>query len=63
MRQFYKKEYNVGDEVYWNDPDNGLCSGYYKVIEVVDRDILVLDTDPTESRIFPGTEVFVWELS
>jgi len=63
MRQLYKKKYNVGDEVYWNDPDDGLCSGYYTVIEVVDRDILVIDTDPTESRIFPGTEVFIWELS
>ena len=53
--------YNVGDEVYWNDPDNGLCSGYYKVIEVVDRDILVLDTDPTESRIFPGCPTLIVE--
>ena len=68
MRQLYKKKYNVGDIVYWNDSDRYrwqrcLTPGYYKVIEVVDRDTVVLDTDPTEGRIFPGTEVFIWELS
>jgi len=54
MRQFYKIKYNVGDEVYWNDPDNGLCSGYYRVAKIIDCDILVLEN---------GTEVFIWELS
>jgi len=37
----------VGDEVYWNDPDNGLASGTYKVIEI---------HDPPENR-FPDTIV------
>jgi len=54
VRQLYKKKYKVGDIVYWNDPDRGLCSGYYKITSIVDRDILVLDY---------GTEVFIWELS
>ena len=47
-------KHNVGDIVYWNDPDRGLCSGYYKITSIVDRDIVVLDH---------GTEVFIWELS
>ena len=47
-------KHNVGDRVYWNDPDAGLCSGYYTVTQIVDRDRLVLDY---------GTEVFIWELS
>ena len=24
----------VGDEVYWNDPDNGLCSRYYTIGQI-----------------------------
>lgn len=47
-------KHNVGDIVYWNDPDEGLCSGYHKITSIVDRDIVVLDH---------GTEVFIWELS
>lgn len=54
MRQLYKKKYNVGDVVYWNDPDRDLCSGYYTVTKIIDRDTLVLDC---------GKEVFIWELS
>ena len=29
-----KMKYNIGDEVFWNDPDEGICSGYGKVTEV-----------------------------
>lgn len=35
MRQFHKVKYNVGDRVYWNDPDNGECSGWCDVIHSV----------------------------
>ena len=48
------KLYNVGDEVYWNDPDNDFASGYYTVTEIVNDEIVVLDHN---------TEVFIWELS
>ena len=27
-------KYSIGDEVFWNDPDEGTCSGYGKVTEV-----------------------------
>ena len=47
-------KHNVGDIVYWNDPDRGLYSGYHKITSIVNRDIVVLDH---------GTEVFIWELS
>jgi len=53
MRQFQKVKYNVGDKVYWNDPDRGICSGWYTVTKIIDRDTLVLDY---------GTEVFIWEI-
>lgn len=25
------------DEVYWSDPDEGLCSGFYKILEIDHR--------------------------
>ena len=50
MRQFHKVQYNVGDIVYWNDPDRG---GWYTVTRIVDRDTLVLDH---------GRKVFIWEI-
>ena len=53
---------NVGDEVYWTDPDEGLCSGHKTITEIVpsfdgsvgDRSVFVLND---------GTEVFGRELS
>lgn len=36
----------VGDEVWWNDPDNGISSGYYKVTSV-QSDTGVVESDST----------------
>lgn len=57
MRQFYKIKYNVGDEVYWNDPDRGLCSGYFTVAKVLDDDMLLLENDYGDTL-----EVFTHEI-
>ena len=27
-------ELDRGSEVYWNDPDDGICSGFYTVLSV-----------------------------
>jgi hypothetical protein len=43
MRKFHKVKYNVGDKVYWNDPDNDECSGWYRVVKVTDADILFVN--------------------
>jgi len=40
----------IGDEVYWNDPDEGKCSGVYKIKEFRDLTVVVLGLDD-------GTEV------
>jgi hypothetical protein len=32
---FNMTKYNIGDEVYWNDPDNGSCSGFYEVVDIL----------------------------
>ena len=34
----------IGDRVYWNDPDGGLCSGWGRVVDIGDdndRDTIV----------------------
>ena len=32
----------IGDEVFWNDPDRGISSGYYKVVEIMSEDAEIL---------------------
>lgn len=31
---FNMKNLKENDEVYWNDPDNGICSGIYTIIHI-----------------------------
>lgn len=53
MRKFKKIKYYQGDDVYWNDPDNGECSGLYRIAQVVDCDILLLERDDgTQWQVF-----------
>ena len=50
--------YEVGAEVYWNDPDDGSCSRYATITGVVST-----STDgETVYVIDGGTEVFEHEL-
>ena len=43
----------VGDEVYWNDPDDDLCSGNFIISEFLDNDIAFLvSEDGTELEAF-----------
>ena len=60
MRQFHKVKYNVGDKVYWNDPDRGLCSGYFTVAQVGtiwDDNVLLLENNYGDTL-----EVFAHEI-
>ena len=52
-------ELDIGSEVYWDDPDGGLCSGYYIVKRIVSDTILVLTDESYTSEV----EVFIHELS
>jgi len=51
---------HVGAEVYWNDPDNDECSGYYKVHHISTDEIIILTPLDDSGGI---TEVFISELS
>lgn len=52
---------HVGMQVYWNDPDDGICSRYDTVSEIYDADGEV--DDDTIILLESGTEVFAHELS
>lgn len=38
----FETNLGIGDQVFWNDPDEGICSGYYKVVKI-DKDSGVVD--------------------
>lgn len=49
-----------GDEVFWNDPDDGRASGYRTIaeIEIIGRSVVsIVDVDGGHLECFP------WELS
>jgi hypothetical protein len=49
------KELHSGDEVYWNDPDDGLCSRYYTIQTVRVREgglIQIQDKDGSSLECF-----------
>jgi hypothetical protein len=54
------EELHVGAEVFWNDPDEGICSGYYKVHHISTDEIIIITPLDGSGGI---TEVFIWELS
>lgn len=45
-----------GDEIYWNDPDDGLCSDYYTIsriwIEDEGESIRIVDVEGRELECF-----------
>jgi len=55
------KKLHTGDQVYWNDPDNGACSRFYKIqtIEVDARSGVVTIQEPDGSVL----ECYARELS
>lgn len=35
--------FHIGDEVWWEDPDDEICSGKYEVVDIdIDQDVLIL---------------------
>jgi hypothetical protein len=53
-----KEDLHVGAEVYWTDPDRGLCSGYRQVAGFAGDDIIDLVDE------YGGeTQAFLHELS
>ena len=47
MRLHDLKALEVGDEVDWLDPDDNLCTGRYRIIEIVSDSGRIEDHDST----------------
>lgn len=55
----------VGGEVFWTDPDDGICSGYRVIVEIVSESG-VIESDETVVRLTANgsvTEAFAGEIS
>ena len=48
--------YEVGDKVFWTDPDGCVCSGQGKFIKYVNEEVAIINKGGVE------TEVFITEL-
>jgi sortase (surface protein transpeptidase) len=48
------KKLHSGDEVYWNDPDEGTASRVYKIrtIEVIGEIVVITDSDGSHLECF-----------
>ena len=53
----WRANLGTGDEVYWNDPDEGTCSGHGVFVKHLDESAAVIKKDDVE------IEVFIQELS
>lgn len=43
----HNEEMDIGDTVWWNDPDNGVCSQALKVVELKDDDNVIVSDNTT----------------
>lgn len=51
-----KPRYKEGDVVYWTDPDEGLSSGFYKIVKQITEDkkhsVWLISNGISESEVF-----------
>jgi hypothetical protein len=46
------EKFSVGDEVFWNDPDDGICSKYAKIIEFKSEFYVLVDRNGNSFEAF-----------
>jgi len=55
MKPYQVKQLHSGDEVFWTDPDDGLCSRHYVISEITIKDsgwISIIDKDGSQLECF-----------
>lgn len=62
MKRSEVEALQVGDEVTWNDPDDGLCSRT-DIIAEIDKSSLFRNVVVLTWQDGSGVEAFVWELA
>jgi hypothetical protein len=52
-----RKHFKKGDKVFWHDPDEDISSGEYKVTNVFNEEVILIDNGYSEAEVPP------WELT
>ena len=45
-------KFHNGDEVFWTDPDDGLCSGIATFIKLVNEEIAIIEKDGVQIEVY-----------
>lgn len=43
--------FQINEEVFWNDPDAGLSSGFYKISGFIDKETILITNEDTEAEV------------
>ncbi|KKM06825.1 hypothetical protein LCGC14_1740100 [marine sediment metagenome] len=46
------KRIKINDDVFWNDPNDNISSGYYKVIKIINDDVSLISNKVGETEVF-----------
>ena len=52
MTNSNNNKFHNGDEVFWTDPDDGLCSGVATFIELVNEEIAIIEKDGVQIEVY-----------
>ena len=45
-------KFHYGDEVFWTDPDDGLCSGIATFIQLINEEIAIIEKDGVQIEVY-----------
>lgn len=51
MDELNNNKFHHGDEVFWTDPDDGLCSGIATFIQLVNEEIAIIEKDGVQIEV------------
>ena len=52
MDELSNNKFHNGDEVFWTDPDDGLCSGVATFIQLVNEEIAIIEKDGVQIEVY-----------
>ena len=52
MTNSNNNKFHNGDEVFWTDPDDGLCSGIATFIQSVNEEIAIIEKDGVQIEVY-----------
>jgi hypothetical protein len=52
MTKSSNNKFHNGDEVFWTDPDDGLCSGIATFIQLVNEEVAIIEKDGVQIEVY-----------